>query len=90
VVMPVAMLAININGEVLNGISASRIRSDVKHAMILKKKIRSEMYIEHNIVTHSYNHCCHGNTTMSSAHVCANVMANKVNKTESAAMEMQT
>jgi len=32
------MLAININGEVLKGISASRTRSDVKHAMIPKKK----------------------------------------------------
>jgi len=51
--MPVAMLATDINGEVLKGVSASRNRSDVKHAMILKKKTKSEMYIKHYIVTHS-------------------------------------
>jgi hypothetical protein len=83
------MLATNINEEVLKGISTSRTRRDVKHAMILKKKTRSERYIEHNNVTHSYNHCCHGNTTMSSVHVCANVTANKVINIESVAAEMQ-
>lgn len=87
--MPVAMLAIDINGEVLKGISASRTRSDVKHAMILKKKTRLEMYIEHNIVSYSYNHCCHGNTSINSVHFCANGAANNVNKIGSVATDMQ-
>jgi hypothetical protein len=38
--MPVAILATDINGEVLKAISASRTRSDVIDAMILKKKTR--------------------------------------------------
>jgi phosphoheptose isomerase len=36
----IAMLATDRNGDLLNGISASRTRSDVINAMVLKNKTR--------------------------------------------------